>query len=467
MDSAQGNSKSGNGIVQLYTELFTTMGLDSGLAHRRRGGSERVECGLRPRSTITARILDQIKEEIRKPDCPVRDIARKHNLRAADIHVLMAALHQQKSRKPSRAYPSGKDIMSLLFTPEMIPGLVNLLVDESPLLRSGLLIAQGAEGGALDRHYAVSEQFLKEIGGEDAVQPSEPKVKTAPVSETRMVGPMQLRDKPRFTLSDVVLTPDTRAKLEVVMAGNAASGTILNDWGLGECVKYGGGSAVLLYGPPGTGKTLLAEAIAGTIGVPFATVQLPLLVSKFVGDTEKNISRVLQYVAKESNKCVLLIDEADGLLSRRIADPQTASDGFRNQELLVFCQEIEKLEAGGSIVVLASNSAPTLDPALDRRLTSIEVPTPGVQERSEIWSRFLGKGVPLADDVDYERLSSFELTGGLIKNAVLAAASQAICRSNGSGEAPLVTMADLLSGVELSRASYRQGSQNERRIGFI
>ncbi|MCL2781853.1 MAG: ATP-binding protein, partial [Actinomycetia bacterium] len=186
----------------------------------------------------------------------------------------------------------------------------------------------------------------------------------------------------------------------------------------------GTGVAALFTGPPGTGKTLAAHVIADALAMDLYQVELPTIVDKYIGETEKNLERVFQ--AAESMNAVLFFDEADALFGSR-SEVRDARDRYANQEVAYLLQRMERFDG---ITVLASNMRGNLDPAFARRLHFIVAfPAPDEPTRARLWSAHLavvGRLDP-ADPVDIAELAHLvELSGGDIRNIVLAATYAAV-----------------------------------------
>jgi SpoVK/Ycf46/Vps4 family AAA+-type ATPase len=194
---------------------------------------------------------------------------------------------------------------------------------------------------------------------------------------------------------------------------------VMNAWGFGTRLATGKGIVVLFDGPPGTGKTLCAEVLANEIGRPLFRVNIPAVVSKWVGETEKHIQDV--FAKARASHAMLLFDEADALFSRRVAETSSATDRYANMEVNLLLQEVERFEG---IVILTTNLFGGLDDALRRRIGyRVTFPHPDAVQRSRIWQVLIPGRAPLAPDVDCEELGrAFDLAGGHIKNAILRAA---------------------------------------------
>ena len=194
----------------------------------------------------------------------------------------------------------------------------------------------------------------------------------------------------------------------------------LETWGLAKKLHKGLGLVCLFDGDPGTGKTLAAEVVASELTLPLYSVNVANVVSKWIGETEKNLQRVFDDASR--NRCVLLFDEADSLFGRRTS-VNNSIDRFANMEINLLLQLVENYRG---LVLLTTNLKDAIDPAFARRFAyklSFELPDERVREK--IWRRLLPKG-HLAPDVRPAWLASaYERAGGPIRNVVLRAAYRA------------------------------------------
>lgn len=230
------------------------------------------------------------------------------------------------------------------------------------------------------------------------------------------------RTVPGRRLSDVVLPPDVNSKIVEILVACRMQPTVMNRWGFGDRLSSGRGIIALFDGPPGTGKTLCAEILAGELGRPLHRVNLPEVVSKWMGETEKNIRELFRKA--RASRAVLLFDEADALFSARSSEPRNANDRHANMEVNLLLQEVERFSG---ICVLTTNHFGALDHAVMRRIQfRVRFEEPGISERQRIWETLCPHEAPLSADVRFGALAAeFELTGGHIKNALLRAAYRA------------------------------------------
>lgn len=233
---------------------------------------------------------------------------------------------------------------------------------------------------------------------------------------------LTVRTRVPLRLADIVLPDDARRKVGEIIAAIRNQVRVLNQWGFAERLVTGKGIAVLFDGPPGTGKTLCAEIIASELDRPMHRINIPEVVSKWVGETEKHKRAIFQ-LARVS-QAMLLFDEADSLFSARSADVKGANDRYSNMEVNLLLQEIERFPG---ICILTTNFFGALDQALLRRIQfRVTFTEPDVAERARIWRTLCPSRLPVDPGVDFDRLAdAFELTGGLIKNALLRAAYRA------------------------------------------
>jgi hypothetical protein len=238
----------------------------------------------------------------------------------------------------------------------------------------------------------------------------------------------------RYGWDDLVLPLDHVSHLRELSAAVRNRSRVMADWGFGKKVARGTGLSALFSGSPGTGKTMSAEIIAGDLGLDLYVVDLASVVSKYIGETEKNLSRI--FAAAESTSAVLFFDEADALFGRR-SEVKDAHDRYANIEISYLLQRIETYQG---LVILATNLKRNLDEAFLRRLDFVvDFPFPDAAERKRILLAILPAGAPVAADVDWDFLASnFQLAGGNLKGVLMHAAYLAADRGAEIGMAELV-----------------------------
>jgi ATPase family protein associated with various cellular activities (AAA)/winged helix domain-containing protein len=223
--------------------------------------------------------------------------------------------------------------------------------------------------------------------------------------------------RPRRGPADLILPTELHRQVLDIAGFFRVRPQVEEEWGFGS----GGGSRALFTGEPGTGKTLAAEVVSGLLGLPMLKVDLARIVSKWVGETEKNLESV--FSEAEESHSVLFFDEADGLFSKR-GEVQHGTDRYANLEVSYLLQ---KLEDHRGIVVLASNLRDQIDSAFTRRFdVTVHFPRPALAERRRIWAIAFPSSAPLDPAVDLDVLTRLDLTGagiaGIARTAALIAA---------------------------------------------
>ena len=221
---------------------------------------------------------------------------------------------------------------------------------------------------------------------------------------------------------DLVLHPGTLQQIREIEVWLRHGETLLSDWGMAP--KLRPGYRALFYGPPGTGKTMTACLLGKATGREVYKVDLSLVISKFIGETEKNLARVFEQA--EHKGWILFFDEADALFGKR-TETRDAHDRYANQEVAYLLQRVETFDG---IVILASNQRENLDSAFARRFESIiYFPMPRAEERLRLWRQGFSPQATLEAAIDLESLAAqYELCGGAIMNIVRYASLQALER---------------------------------------
>jgi SpoVK/Ycf46/Vps4 family AAA+-type ATPase len=229
------------------------------------------------------------------------------------------------------------------------------------------------------------------------------------------------RVTPRATWDDLVLPIETLAALREVAETATTHETMASQLRVALPSACGPSLMVLLAGPCGTCKTLAAEVLAGALSLDLFRVDLTSVVSKWIGETERNLARVFDAAA--SSGAVLFFDELDTLLRERI-EASGSRERYANVELAYLLQ---KMEGHSGLSILATKLRANLDQAFLRRMGFvIDLPFPDEAARRALWERHLPKQVPLAADVNFDTLSLLGLPGSAIRNVVLKCVSLAM-----------------------------------------
>ena len=241
------------------------------------------------------------------------------------------------------------------------------------------------------------------------------------------------RQPTTLRLEDLILADETASQITEILDAARSRSVVFREWGFGEKLTKGTGLSALFDGEPGTGKTLCAEILAAELGLTLYRIQVANVVSKYIGETEKNLTRIF----KEANEghCLLLFDEADSLFSQR-TDVKSVQDKYANMEVNVLLQLMERHDG---LVVLTTNLKKGIDKAFERRLSfKINFPFPEAEDRERIWKHLIPDKAPVASNLDFNLLGrSYELSGGSIKNALLRGAYRAAAATRS------ITMEDL------------------------
>jgi ATPase family associated with various cellular activities (AAA) len=248
----------------------------------------------------------------------------------------------------------------------------------------------------------------------------------------------------KYTIDDeaLVLPPNLQQELQVLLLRAQARDTLITGLGASAVARYYPGVKALFVGPSGTGKTLAAGWLATKLGIPLYRVDLAGVVSKYIGETEKNLSQLLSRA--EQAEVVLLFDEADSLFGKR-TDVQQANDRFANTQTNYLLQRIETFDG---ITILTSNSRQRFDTAFSRRLDMvIDFPLPRPEERRSLWQSHLGENHALTPQDFNQLAATIDLCGGHIRNVVLTAAVLAQAENRAIG------FSDILQGLG---AEYRK-----------
>jgi SpoVK/Ycf46/Vps4 family AAA+-type ATPase len=234
----------------------------------------------------------------------------------------------------------------------------------------------------------------------------------------RKLADLAVRVDPRCGWEDLVLPADRVAHLRDICAQVRYHHQVFGHWGFGRKLSHGRGLSVLFSGPPGTGKTMAAEVLARDVDLDLYTVDLSGVVSKYIGETEKNLARIFGE-ARTSN-AILFFDEADALFGKR-TEVSDAHDRYANIETSYLLQKMDEYDG---VVILATNLRQNLDEAFTRRIRFVvEFPFPDADSRARIWRTLFPPQAPLALDVDFAALGrEYPVAGGNIKNIVLNAA---------------------------------------------
>ncbi len=245
---------------------------------------------------------------------------------------------------------------------------------------------------------------------------------------------------------DLVLHPSTRRQIEEIATWIQHGETLMNDWGMAPKLRPGYRS--LFYGPPGTGKTMTACLLGKSTEREVYKVDLSLVVSKYIGETEKNLAKVFDQA--EHRNWILFFDEADALFGKR-SETRDSHDRYANQEIAFLLQRVETFDG---IAILASNLRENLDDAFARRFESIiYFPMPRPEERLILWRQGFSPKAQLEEAIDLDKLAKeHTLSGGAIMNVIRYASLQALQR-----DSEVILLEDVLQGIRREYAKESKG----------
>ncbi|MEY2975503.1 MAG: hypothetical protein RIR49_1923 [Actinomycetota bacterium] len=289
-------------------------------------------------------------------------------------------------------------------------------------------------GGAVDPGHRFSPTQLEQV------RRALPALGGDPARATRRLVTGELdrlatRIVPRRTWDDLVLRPADLERVRRVAERYRHRRRVFEDWRFGATPSAG--VVAMFSGPPGTGKTLSAEVIAADLGLDLFKINLATMVSKYIGETEKNLERL--FAAADTGNVVLLFDEADSIFGKR-SEVSDAQDRYANLEVSYLLERIERFDG---LVVLTTNLMSNIDAAFTRRIhVTVDFPSPDADERRRLWERALPAEAPLGE-VDLEFCIGMKMTGADIRAVSLGAAFRAAASGEPIGMSHIVpAMAD-------------------------
>lgn len=242
--------------------------------------------------------------------------------------------------------------------------------------------------------------------------------------------------KTKLDWEDLIIEPFVREELDEIINWLHHKDIVLNEWGLSKLLKDG--YRALFYGPPGTGKTMTCSLIGKTSGREVYRVDLSKIVSKYIGETEKNLANIFDQA--ENKNWILFFDEADAIFGKR-TNTQDSKDRYANQEIAYLLQRMEDFPG---LLILATNLKSNMDEAFARRFQSmIYFPQPSPNLRMKLWQNAL-KGFTLSENINLKDIAKqYEVTGGTIINILSYCSYQAASRGDRT-----VTKHDLIHGIK-------------------
>ncbi|MFZ6658107.1 ATP-binding protein [Undibacterium sp. TJN19] len=304
--------------------------------------------------------------------------------------------------------------------------VARLFQEEHFFLREGILRLEHQASGEpfFGASLMLSNEFLQRLSSGEIHKPDFSANFPAKLMHTKL------------SWEDLVLNQEVMEEVENIVTWLRQPEQILQRWGLEKTVKPGYRS--LFYGPPGTGKTLTACLIGAAVGADVYRIDLSMIVSKYIGETEKNLASVFDQA--QNKKWILFFDEADALFGKR-TQTSSSNDRHANQEISYLLQRVEDFPG---VVLLATNLKANIDAAFARRFQSeVYFAMPDAVQRRRLWSALFSQPDSLGPDVDFNKLAEkYELSGGALLNVARYAAIRAVRMQRQT-----ITQNDLIAGI--------------------
>ncbi len=263
-----------------------------------------------------------------------------------------------------------------------------------------------------------------------------------------------------YRMEDLILPEMQKTRLLHIISRVRNRKLVYEEWGFLEKSAYGNGISMIFAGPPGTGKTMAAQVMALELGMELYRVELPSVVDKYIGETEKKLNRIFEEA--EKSMAVLFFDEADVLFSKR-TEIKESNDKYNNMEIAFLLQKMEEYEG---ISILATNYLQNFDSAFRRRISDIiDFPLPDTDLRKKMWKTMIPAKLPVSEEIDFDFLAEqFELSGSMIKNSLIYASFLAA-----ETREPLLTMERILRGIghELEKSGRKLGRDDYGEYGHL
>jgi SpoVK/Ycf46/Vps4 family AAA+-type ATPase len=238
------------------------------------------------------------------------------------------------------------------------------------------------------------------------------------LQSNRKLASLAQKIVPHYVWEDIVLPADRLVQLREICNTVKYRSLVYDEWGFDGKLSLGKGLNVLFAGPSGTGKTMAAEIMANELALDLYKIDLSTVVSKYIGETEKNLARI--FAEAETSNAILFFDEADALFGKR-SEVRDSHDRYANIEISYLLQKMEEYEG---VTILATNLRKNMDDAFVRRMHyTVDFPFPNQKYRRRIWEKMWPDETPRSSELDLAFMArQFELAGGNIRNVALAAA---------------------------------------------
>ncbi|NQY92866.1 MAG: ATP-binding protein [Campylobacteraceae bacterium] len=335
------------------------------------------------------------------------------------------------------------------------------LLEESSKLVSNSLVDYDemlTPFGGINRNFYIPDEVLYKISHPTKKKVRAPKVKMDAVIKDQDIFELIQTDK---NLDDVVLNPKTRETLNALL--RQVDKEVMNRlkaWGIKD-KKKGIEARIIFYGVAGTGKTVTALALAKSLKKDVLSFDCSKILSMYVGESEKNVRNIFDTYKdlslKTKSEPILLLNEADQFLSSRTSQGMNGSEKMHNQMQNIFLEQIERFEG---ILIATTNLLENIDKAFSRRFNyKIEFTKPNVEQRLQLWTKLLPPALPLEENFDLNKLSTYDLTGGQIELVIKNTAFKIAVEDD-----PLFKVTDFIEQIDKELKSM---FDSENKVGFF
>ena len=293
-------------------------------------------------------------------------------------------------------------------------------------------------GGQIQDAVAGARNIALIQGGDNGQITMDELYQSSRAESNQKLSSMAQKIIPKYSWQDIILPSDKLQQLKEICSCVKYRHIVYDKWGFDRKLSLGKGLNILFAGPSGTGKTMAAEIIAGELNIDLYKIDLSTVVSKYVGETEKNLSQIFKEA--ETSNAILFFDEADALFGKR-SEVHDSHDRYANIEIAYLLQ---KMEEYNGMTILATNLSKNIDEAFLRRMHfSVELLFPNKEYRRQIWQITFPKETPRSGDIDLEFLAKrFNITGGNIRNIILSGAFLA------AEDGPVIKMEHLIRATK-------------------
>lgn len=373
---------------------------------------------------------NQITERIKITKTPVQleELFKEHGLNEREQIIFLALLKEEYSSTDDNLREMNVLIDLISFDDYEKIKNRELLEDSSVLIEKGVVDYDEmlSPFGGISRSFYINDEVLQEI-----IHPNKKK-KTQKIKLDSLIKEQEIFEhiEPKTTLEDVVLHKNTREMINTLLKQvdkNVIN--LLKNWGIRD-KKAGIDAKIIFYGTPGTGKTMTALSLGKSLKKQVISFDCSKILSMYIGESEKNVRKIFdsykEIAEKTKSEPILLLNEADQFLSSRSAGASSSADKMHNQMQNIFLEQIERFQG---VLIATTNLLENIDNAFSRRFNyKIKFEKPDFSQRLELWGKMIPKNAPMADDVDFDKLAKYELTGGqidlIIKNTAYSVAAK-------------------------------------------